>query len=89
MKTKKQQTITIETHEVTIIRFKHGRSFISFDECQRNTLHLSVVRAVSVLSLGETEIYRLAESKQIRYLETETGELLICGNSFLTKNKKQ
>ena len=88
MKAKRRTEITIETHETMIIRFQQSQIIVFCESCQMDSQHLSLVQAVSILSLSETEINLLVGEKHIHYLETETGEFLICGNSVLTNNKK-
>jgi len=81
--------ITMETHEITIIRFGEGQKTTIFCEaCQADVPHLSVAQTSSVLSLSKAEISRLVENKQIHLTENADSELLLCGNSLsaLTKS---
>ena len=82
MKEKKRTEITLETHELTIVRFRQNRTIAYCAVCQQQTPHFSVVQSVSVLSLSESVIFRLAESGEIHSCETANGLLRLCGNSL-------
>jgi hypothetical protein len=84
MKTKKRLEIVLEKHETTTISFNRNRRAKTFcPACGSNELHITVAEAAALFSTTAREIFRLIEAGKIHYLETETGALLICGNSKL------
>jgi hypothetical protein len=91
MKEKKRLEIKFETHELIIIRFGRNQPNAYCPVCRALTPHLSVTESVPVLSLPETEIFRLAQNGQIHACETADGLLRLCGNSLagLEQNKKE
>ena len=44
--------------------------------------------AAALLQTTAREIFRLTEAGEIHFLETETGALLVCGNSLVSENQK-
>jgi hypothetical protein len=84
MKAKRRPTeITIETHEITIIRVSTRQTTTAFcRDCQANVEHFSVARAAAVLKISETSLFRLVEDGKIHSTETAAGRLLVCGNSL-------
>jgi hypothetical protein len=82
MKTKQRTEITFETHELTIIRFRHRAATAYCVQCRAETMHLSAAQSVSILPLTEAEIFHLTETGQIHSTENADGLLLLCGNSL-------
>ncbi|HEY0461439.1 MAG TPA: hypothetical protein VGC97_20050 [Pyrinomonadaceae bacterium] len=83
MKAKRETEITIETHEITIIRLHTYQSTTVFcRRCRARLKHFSVARAAAVLKISETAIFRLVEDGQVHSTETAAGRLLVCGNSL-------
>jgi hypothetical protein len=82
MKEKKRLEFTLETHELTIVRFGRAPKTAFCRTCLAHTPHLSVAGSVPVLGLSESAIFRLAESGQIHSRETADGRLLLCANSL-------
>ncbi len=81
--------ITMETHEITIIRFgQRPTTTIFCQACQAGVPHLSPAQASSVLSLSKAEISRLIESKQIHLTENAGGDEQLCGNSLSALTKE-
>jgi hypothetical protein len=87
MKAKQRREITLETHEVTIIRIKNKKLNTFCSDCGAYTFHLTVPETISLLSLSETEVKRWLENKTIHAKEAE-GVLLLCGTSLATLTKK-
>jgi hypothetical protein len=88
MKTKRRTAIRIETHELTIIRFRQNEP-VFCNSCRMKTAHLSIGQAVSGFSLEEPEIYRLIGEEKLHSLVDEaTGELFLCGNSLAAQRQK-
>jgi hypothetical protein len=83
MKTKRRTEITMETHEITIIRFAQRQKLPIFCEaCRAYVPHLSVAQASSVLPLSKAEISRLIASKQIHLTKNAGGDEQLCGKSL-------
>ena len=82
MKEKKRLEIRLETHELTIVRFNPNQKHAYCPVCRTHTPQMSVAESVSVLSMTETAIFRLAESGHIHSRETADGLLRLCGNSL-------
>ena len=91
MKEKKRFEITLETHELTIVRFASNKTDAYCPICGADTPHLPVAECASILSLTETTVFRLAESGQIHARESADGRLLLCGGSLATfeQDKKE
>jgi hypothetical protein len=90
MKKKQRLEITIETHEVTILRFRQSRTTMIFCEmCQAQVPHLNIAQTISVLSLSEPDFNDLITTGQIHSTENSGGLLMLCSNSLsaLTKEK--
>ena len=79
MKIKQRTEVTMFTHETTVIRIQKAPMYC--EGCESITPHLSLIEAISVLSLPEQEIRRLAESGEIHYLAGADGSLHLCGKS--------
>ena len=43
--------------------------------------------AATILGTTEREIYRRVEQGNLHFIETETGEIFICLNLFMTKQR--
>lgn len=83
MKTKRRTEITMETHEVTIIRLRENQSPTRFCRaCRASVRHLPIARAALFLGISETAAFRLVENNQVHSAESDAGALLICQNSL-------
>ena len=83
MKAKRQTEITIETHEIMIIRITTRQTANAFCElCRTRLKHFSVARASAVLKISEAAVFRLVEDGQVHSTETAAGALLVCSNSL-------
>ena len=91
MTNKKRTEITVETHEVTIIRTR-GRLSVFCEICQAEAQVFSPPQIVSVFRLELAEIKQLFQNKRIHFVGSTE---MLCGNSLAdyfetdkTKNKK-
>lgn len=83
MNNRRLTKITMETHEVTIVRIKQSQLTRQFCRvCRTDEWHLPVARAAAVLRISETAVFRLIENKRFHSTETDAGELLVCRNSL-------
>lgn len=90
MKTKQRLEITVETHEVTILRFNQRRATMIFCEmCQAQVPHLNIAQTISVLSLSELAFNDLVTTGQIHSTENPDGLLFVCGSSLSAMAKEK
>lgn len=81
--------ITVETREITILRFRQSRTTVFFCErCQAQVPHLNIAQTISVLSLSEAAFNDLITTGQIHSTENADGLLMLCSNSLLTPAKE-
>lgn len=85
MKAAKQIKLRIETHELKIVRFGRRQKFYC-EICETKTQHLTVAQMAIVLGISEINVFQLAESRQLHWLETADGKLMICAESIHTKH---
>ncbi len=86
MKRETQKTIiTIKTFQRTVVHSRRKVKSAWCGHCSADTVIFPHGEAVEHLSARE--ILRLTEKGEIHLLETETGELFVCGNSLSAKNK--
>lgn len=78
--------IKLEKHELKVIRFGRRSKFFC-EVCQAETQHLRISQMSFLLQISEINVFRLAESRQIHWLETSEGKLMICANSALSIGK--
>jgi len=91
MTNKKRTVITVETHQITIIRTR-GKSSVFCEICQAEVQVFSPPQMISVFFLESTEIKQLFLDNKIHFVGLTE---MICGNSLAdyfqtnkTKNKK-
>lgn len=87
MKEKKQMTnkrrteITIETHEITVIK-TNGKSRLVFCEhCQKSVAAFAPEQVALFFRLSLAEVCLRVQTEQIHLTRRESGAALICGNS--------
>lgn len=73
--------ITIETVQRTVVRSRPKTKIAWCDRCSAETVMLAPDEAAAHLQTTTREIFRLTQTGEIHYLETEAGSLLICSNS--------
>ncbi len=82
MTNKRRTEITIETHEITVIK-TNGKSHLAFCErCQKSVAAFAHEQVAMFFRLSLTEICRRVETEQIHLTRTKRGAALICGNSL-------
>jgi hypothetical protein len=83
MRRKKKTTIvTFESRERMTIRHQALRSLRWCAECGNDVWMVTPNEAASILLTDTRAIFRLLEAGKIHFLETETGELLVCSTSL-------
>ena len=86
MKATRCVKITVEKHEIRFVHFGQNASLYC-QNCEMQRQHLTVAQMAIVLSISETDVFRLCENKQIHSVETVEGQILICADSILTFEK--
>ena len=81
--------ITVKTYQRTVVRLRKKEKIAWCEQCAAEAVMLAPNEAAVHLQTTAREIFRLTEAGEIHYLETETGALLVCGDSLsvLLKNK--
>ena len=80
--------ITVETDRIVVIRRAREKSVTVWcAACADESLMLTVDEAAMSLNLSAMTIFRRAEAGQLHWLETPTGQLLICRNSLLRNHR--
>jgi hypothetical protein len=83
MKTKRRTKITMEKHEVYVIRSSRKLGGVLCNECSERVFLVTVDEAVQISSLSSRAIYRLIEERRIHFAETADGVGLICPATLL------
>ena len=86
MKTKRRTEITLETHEVTVIRVRRGTK-IYCETCRRVVPHLGLESARGLFS--EIDFSVPAAAGLIHQTVTEDGARLLCSNSLAAFEEDQ
>ncbi len=74
--------ITIETHSVTIIRFKGNSSIAHCERCQKPVAALPIEKFTELLRLDLMEVCRRVQTGELHLTETGRSVALICGGSL-------
>jgi hypothetical protein len=84
----KKILITTESHETFILRITDKkRAFGRCSECKQEVELMTVDRAVSVSGIRTSEVIRRIGTNEIHGIETESGHLLVCGESLLENRR--
>lgn len=76
----KRTKITIETHDLTIIRTRDGRADLQYcRRCEEKVNVFAPDRAAFIFRVPEKLLERLFASSEIH----EAGEAMLCGNSLV------
>lgn len=82
MKSRKRSVITIETHEVWVIR-KPRQPTLSFcSTCGTGAQMLEPVEAARLMRVSLRTIFRWVEEGRLHFTETPDGGLFICLDSL-------
>lgn len=77
--------ITVETFQRTTVHSRREARIAWCDRCAAKTAMLEPDAAAAHLQITTRQIFRLTEAGDVHYSETESGALLICGNSLSIK----
>ncbi len=80
--TKRRIEITVETHEIKIIRIRGGGVPVFCKHCEAETNSYSPEEIAQVLKISELSVSRDLEAGKFHLTETKSGAKLICGDSL-------
>ena len=90
MNIRRQKTvITVETLQRTTVRLRRKVGVAWCEQCAAETVMLTTDEAAAHLQTTARDIFRLTEAGDIHFLETESGALLVCRNSYQTHRAGQ
>lgn len=78
---KRRTVITIESHQLTVVRTRRGIEKWC-QECGKELPMLTPEAAAALAGVSPRAIYRSVESGQLHSIDTSDGALLICSGSF-------
>jgi hypothetical protein len=82
MNTKRQVKISLEKHEVKVIRYSQRRKFYC-EICQTESQFFTVSQMSMLLEISELNVFRLAVDGKFHLLETNEGKLMLCGRGIV------
>jgi len=80
---KRSIEITVEAHQVTVIRPRRHFSLAWCAVCARRVEVLSPEQAAAAVGLSPQAIYRQIEAQRLHFAETDEGLVWVCLNSLL------
>jgi hypothetical protein len=82
MSGKRRTIITIESHQLTVIRSRRPIEMWC-KRCGKEVPMVTPKAAAAVAGVSPRAIYRCVESGELHFIDTSDGALLICSGSFL------
>lgn len=81
---KSRTEITIETHEITIIRTRGKKPSAECRHCRKDAEAVSIERSAALLETSLADIHLLIKTGELHFLRiAEAGVVpLVCGNSI-------
>jgi hypothetical protein len=79
---KQRTTISIETKKMMVVRPAGAPIDLWCESCAAIVSMYLPERAAALSEVASREIYRLVESGELHFVETDAGELLICSWSL-------
>lgn len=86
MNTDTRTEITVETHEVIVIRHRSRFPKPFCARCGSQALMLTVDEATVLFGYSTRELCRLVEQEQVHFIETSRRMLLVCPESLVNLN---
>lgn len=83
MTTKSRTEITVETHRILTIKRRDRRLLTWCDQCGKQVRMVTADEAAILARVSSRSIYVLIEARELRFLETPDGLVLICLNCLL------
>ncbi|HSB11683.1 MAG TPA: hypothetical protein VLM38_19495 [Blastocatellia bacterium] len=86
MRLRRRTEISVQTHEVLVMR-KPGREALAWCAgCGEQTRMLTLDKAMALTAASSREIHRRLEAGEVHFTETTDGFVLMCMNSLLKSN---
>jgi len=82
MRRKRRIEITVETHEVVVLRPRQRFIQAWCEKCAEQVKMITVDEAAAVAGVTSRTMYRWVEAEKTHFSETPEGRLLICPNSL-------
>lgn len=89
METQVRTEITIETHEVMVIRRQGSYPQSHCRRCGEQATMLSLDEATALSNISTRKLFRLVEDGKLHFIETPKGTLLICSESLAAASPDQ
>lgn len=87
---KKRTEITIETHEIKIIRISGEALRIAFcRRCESESAVFTPAQIAGFLGLSMEEICRMIGSDEYHLIENDETAALVCGNALKSERRKK
>src|SRR5262245_52615362 len=84
----KHKTITrVERHQLTVVRTTRSAANLWCEACGAMTQMITPQLAARMLETTTRAIYQQIENGELHFVETGSGELLICCSSLLVERK--
>jgi hypothetical protein len=80
---KKRTRITVETHQLLLVRSRRGTERVCCQLCGEPFEMLTVEEAALAASVSPRTIFKQIEAGTLHYLERRPGPFLVCINSLL------
>jgi hypothetical protein len=80
---KRKATITVETERLLIIQRSNQALNLWCRDCKAEVTMLGLNAAAVLAGLSHREIFQLAESHRVHFIETAEGRALFCVESLL------
>jgi hypothetical protein len=74
--------ITIETHEVMVIRRRGSYLRSRCSDCGEQAAMLTLEEATTVFPISMRNLFQFVEAENLHYVETSKGTLLVCSESL-------
>lgn len=82
MRVKRIKTVTMQTRQVTTVRWRSHRPVVLCKQCAGEAHMVTPGEAAVLAQTTARHIFRRVEAGEVHFLETADGELLICCNSL-------
>ena len=82
MRVKRIKTVTMQTRQVTTVRWQRQPLVLQCERCAGETSMVTPGEAAVLAHTTARHIFRRVEAGELHFLETAEGELLVCCNSL-------
>lgn len=84
---KKKATITIETERLLVLSRSGCVLEHWCDDCRAEVKMIGVEEAAAIAEMSQRKLFRLAEAREIHFVETPQGQAWFCLNSLSGKRR--